>query len=328
MTLFLTASQLESAADMTATIAAVESIFQDVALGQADQPAPIAMHLPSSDSNFIVMSGLAVGPRLAAVKLLSDIPSNRERGLPTQRSTILLSDQQTGETLAVLDGRVPTRVRTAAASAVASKHLARHGSSTLGLIGAGALARAHLEAMLIVLPVDTVIVWSRSTETVQAFRKATAHHGIKIVQASTPREVVEASDVVCTLTPSEDPILKGEWFMPGLHVNAVGARPRAAHREIDANGMACARVFVDSMETARIKSGDLLLAVEEGAMALSDIAGELGSVIAGKTPGRVDDTDVTLFNSVGVGSLDLAIGRLLLDTARERGLGFTVDMSS
>ncbi|MBT2597666.1 ornithine cyclodeaminase family protein [Arthrobacter sp. ISL-72] len=328
MTLFLTASQLEAATDMSSTISAVESIFKDIAEGMAHQPSPVAMQLPSSDANFIVMSGLAAGPGLAAVKLLSDIPSNFDKGLPTQRSTILLTDQRTGEPLAVLDGKVPTRVRTAAASAVASKHLARRGSTTLGLVGAGTLAVAHLEAMLLVLPIDTVIVWSRSASTVRTFQEATAHHGIKTLQVSSPREVVEASDVVCTLTPSESPILHGEWFMPGLHLNAVGARPRASHREIDAKGMAGARVFVDSMDTARIKSGDLLLAVRDGTMELSDVAGELGGVIAGTTPGRADDSDITLFNSVGVGSLDLAIGRLLFDAAQERGLGLTVDMSS
>lgn len=328
MTLVLTASQLNHLADMPATIEAVEHAFRDMSLGTAHQPPPVSMHLGSSDSRFLLMGGLANAQKLAAVKLLADIPSNPEKGLPSQRSAILLTDQDTGELLALLDGRVPTRIRTAAASAVATKYLARPESSTLGMVGAGALAVAHVEAMLAVLPIDTVVVWSRSAVRVEAFRTAVAHLDVKVVTASTVRDAVEAADVVCTVTPSIQPIVSGEWFMPGLHVNAIGARPRPDHREIDALGMARAGVFVDSVETAVEKSGDLLLAVAEKAMALGDVRAEIGDVAAGLHPGRRDDADITLFDSVGIGMQDLAIGRLMYDAAMRQGLGLSVDLAS
>ncbi|WP_248763346.1 ornithine cyclodeaminase family protein [Pseudarthrobacter sp. SSS035] len=327
MTLILTASALEDLASMAETIAAVECGFVDIARGTAQQPAPMSLHLPSSDARYLLMSGLADTQQLAAVKLLSDIPANREAGLPTQRSSILLADQRTGETLALLDGRVPTRVRTAAASAVASKYLARPDSSTLGLIGAGALAIAHVEALLHVLPIKKVVVWSRSKATIQAFEARTAHHAIEFVAASSVQETVEAADVLCTLTPSEEPLVRGGWFRPGLHINAVGARPRLTHREIDSAGMGRSKVFVDSMETAVQKSGDLMMAVSEGAISLDEVRGELGAVIAGQLAGRDNDDDVTLFNSVGIGMQDLAIGRLLYDAAVRHGLGTDIDMS-
>lgn len=327
MTLILTASALEAVADLPATIKAVEQAFHDISVGTARQPGPISMQLPSSDSCFVIMPGLADAQEMAAVKLLADIPANQNAGLPTQRSTILLTHQQTGEPLAVLDGRVPTRLRTAAASAVASKHLARPDSSTLGLIGAGALAVAHAEAMASVLPIDTIVVWSRTTETVETFRRAIAHVEVKVIAVSTPREAVEAGDVVCTLTPSVEPIVFGSWFMPGQHINAVGARPRPTHREIDSAGMARASVFVDSLDTAVLKSGDLLLAVAEEVMRLDDVRAELGDVIAGRHPGRLDDGEVTLFDSVGVGMQDLAIGRLLYDASLARNLGMSIDLA-
>lgn len=328
MTLVLTASQLNHLADMPATIEAVEHAFRDMSLGTAHQPPPVSMHLGWSDSRFLLMGGLANAQKLAAVKLLADIPSNPEKGLPSQRSAILLTDQGTGELLALLDGRVPTRIRTAAASAVATKYLARPESSTLGMVGAGALAVAHVEAMLAVLPIDTVMVWSRSAVRVEAFRTAVAHLDVKVVTASTVRDAVEAADVLCTVTPSIEPIVSGEWFMPGLHVNAIGARPRPDHREIDALGMARAGVFVDSVETAVEKSGDLLLAVAEKAMALGDVRAEIGDVAAGLHPGRRDDADITLFDSVGIGMQDLAIGRLMYDAAMRQGLGLSVDLAS
>lgn len=327
MTLVLTASVLESLADMPATVAAVEEAFAAIATGEACQPAPTSLHLPSSDGRFILMSGLGDAQELAGVKLLADIPANRGAGLPTQRSSIVLSDQRTGECLALLDGRVPTRVRTAAASAVASRHLARPNSSTLGLIGAGALAVAHVEAMLTVLPIDTVVVWSRSGATVEAFRAKISHLPVKVVAAGGVRDVVEAADVLCTLTPSVEPLVRGEWFLPGLHVNAVGARPRPTHREIDSDGMSRSSLFVDSIATVAEKSGDLLMAVSEGAVSVDDIRGELGQVVAGQVPGRTAEGDITLFNSVGIGMQDVAIGRLLYDAAVEQGVGVRVDMA-
>jgi len=327
MTLVLTASTLESLASMPDTITAVERGFGDIARGTALQPGPLSLHLPSSEARYLLMAGLAETQQLAAVKLLSDIPANHDEGLPTQRSSILLADRRTGETLALLDGRVPTRIRTAAASAVASRFLARPDSSTLGLVGAGALAIAHVEALMAVLPIREVVVWSRSATTLAAFEARTAHHPIELVRASSVQQVVEAADVLCTLTPSVEPLVHGEWFRPGLHVNSVGARPRPTHREIDSEGMRRSRVFVDSMPTAVEKSGDLMMAVAEGVMSVDDVRGELGEVIAGELTGREREDDITLFNSVGIGMLDLAIGRLLYDAAVLHGLGTSIDMS-
>jgi len=328
MTLILTASDLSAAADMKATINAVEASLVDQASGAAHQPGPLSMRLPDADSRYLVMAAASSPRGLVASKLLSDIPSNAAAGLPTQRSSIILADQKTGETLALLDGRVPTRTRTAAMSAVATRHLARPGSTVLGLIGAGALAVAHVEAIREVLPISTVVVWSRSSRTVETFRRAVEHFGLEVRGADSIRDVLEASDVVCTLTPSETPIVQGGWLRDGLHLNAVGARPRPDHRELDSAAMARSRIVLDSRETALAKSGDLLLAIEEGALTIDDVAGELGQVIAGSVVGREHAEQVTLFNSVGIGLLDLAIGRILYDAAMERGLGTEINLAS
>jgi ornithine cyclodeaminase/alanine dehydrogenase len=333
MTLVLTASDLTTLADMEVTIKAVENSFADLGAGLACQPAPASMELPTSDARYLVMAGASATQSLVACKLLSDIPGNGARGLPSQRSSIVLVDAETGETLALLDGRVPTRIRTAAASAVATRTLARPESSVLGLVGAGALAVAHAEAIASVLPIDTVEVWSRTAETLEAFRRSLEASGhekaanLKVVAAATARDVVESSDVVCTLTPSRNPIVFGDWFNPGLHLNAVGARPRPTDREVDGEALARSRVIVDSLDTALAKSGDLLLAVEEGALRARDVAGELGQVLTGSIAGRESAEQITLFDSVGIGLQDLAIGRVLYDAALERGVGLNVDLS-
>jgi alanine dehydrogenase len=328
MTLILAHSELASLVDMKTTIAAVELAFGDIARGTAHQPAPISLHLPGSEARFLPMTALADTQQLAAVKLLSDIPANRDAGLPTQRSTIMLASQVTGETLAILDGRVPTRVRTAAASAVATRHLARPDSRVLGLVGGGALAVEHVNAILAVLPIEEIVVWSRSTRTTDAFRAQVSHHGVPVTVAAAVEEVFATADVVCTLTPAVEPVVEGRWFRPGQHINAVGSRPRPDHREIDSTGMARSRIIVDSMATAMEKSGDLLIPLQEGALSMEDVVAELGQVVAGQRPGRRSAEDITLFNSVGIGLLDLAIGRLLYDLALERGLGLAVDLSA
>ena len=117
--------------------------------------------------------------------------------------------------------------------------------------------------------------------------------GLEIESAASPRAVVEGSDVVCTLTPSREPIVEGAWFKPGLHINAVGAPPRADHREIDSAGLARARVVLDSVGTAMHESGDVLLALADGAITKDQVLTELGQVIIGAAPGRAPRYDET-----------------------------------
>ncbi len=331
MTLLLGASDLESLVDRAATIEAVARVFAEIADGGADQPAPTSMWTGADSGRFILMSALSDSAGLAGVKLLADVPANGERDLPTQRSMILVVDRSDGSPVALLHGRVPTRVRTAAASAVATRALARSDSSTLGLLGAGALAREHVRAMRGVRPFDRLIVWSRSPETVARLAADLTDSGDwdgEIVAAASPRAVVDASDVVCTLTPSIEPILAGQWLRPGQHLNVVGARPRPDEREADARALARSSVWVDDRATAETKSGDLLLAVAEGALTLEDVVGTIGEVLTGRVRGRSSDEEITLFDSVGIGAQDLAVARVLLDAAHERGTGTRVDLNA
>ena len=139
--------------------------------------------------------------------------------------------------------------------------------------------------------------------------------------SNSPREVFDAADVVCTLTPSRLPIIDGHWFRPGQHINAVGAPPSADHREIDSYGLARARVVVDDYEISVQKSGESVLALAEGAIDHDHLRTELGQVITGEAPGRTSADQITLYNSVGVAIQDLAIARLLIERAREWGRG-------
>uniref|UniRef100_UPI0024569B66 ornithine cyclodeaminase family protein n=1 Tax=Nocardia neocaledoniensis TaxID=236511 RepID=UPI0024569B66 len=312
--------------DRAEVLAAVERAHADLALGTALVPAPPAVTL--GEAAFVPMVAAAESAGAAAVKLLADLPANRDRGLPVQRSVIVVTSAADGACEALIDGRLVTAVRTAAASAVATKHLSRRASSTLGLIGAGGLAVEHTRAIARVRALETVLVWSRTSATVDRFRAAVADLGLDVRALPTPEAVTRAADILCTLTPSREPIVHGAWFGAGLHVNAVGAPPRADHREVDGEALRRARVVVDSIATTLTKSGDTLLALAEGAITEAAVRTELGEVIAGRAPGRAADTDITLFNSVGIGLQDLAAARLLIDKARANGIGTEVDLSA
>ncbi|WP_017590720.1 ornithine cyclodeaminase family protein [Nocardiopsis ganjiahuensis] len=338
MTLILTRSELAGLVTPNQVAEAVETAFADLAAGRAAQPHSEPARIGLSDPQFVPMVGLlgSGGPGsdgLVASKLLSDIPGNRERGLPTQQSVLVLSDAVTGGPLAVLDGAVPTRLRTAAATRVATRHLARRGWDSLGILGAGPLAVAHVVALAEERELDRVLVWSRSAATVEALRESVDREapGLKVVPAASPREVVEGADVVCTVTPSREPLVQGEWLRPGQHLNVVGSPPRTDHREVDAATLAVARdsglLVVDSTPAALHESGDVAHAIAEGAITAEDCSLELARVVGGRHPGRTSDTQITVFNSVGIGLEDAAVGRLLLDAARERGLGTEISLA-
>ncbi|WP_029150214.1 ornithine cyclodeaminase family protein [Microbacterium indicum] len=326
MTLILTASELEGLVDRRATIEAVANVFAEIARGEADQPAPTSMATAAATGRYVLMSALSDSSGSAAVKLLADVPDNAARGLPTQRSVIALVDRVDGGVRAILHGGVPTRVRTAAASAVATRALAREDSRVLGLVGAGNLAREHILQLREVRAFDRVVVWSRTRERAEAL--AAEDLGAPAEAVADVASVFAAADVVCTLTPSVEPIVRGEWLRPGQHVNIVGARPRPTEREVDAATMARGPIWVDDLATAETKSGDLLLAIAEGSVALSDVAGSVGQAIVGAAPGRSSDEEITLFDSVGIGAQDLAIADVLVAAARDRGVGTEIDLTS
>jgi ornithine cyclodeaminase/alanine dehydrogenase len=275
---------------------------------------------------YLLMAALSDTTGTAAVKLLADVPDNSARGLPTQRSMIVVLDRVDGTPVALLHGGPPTRVRTAAASAVATRALSREDSRTLGLVGAGGLAREHVEAMRGVRAWDRLVIWSRTGERAAALADSLDWDGaIEVVDEC--ESVFERSDVVCTLTPSVAPIVRGEWLRPGQHLNVVGARPRPDEREVDSSTMARSSVWVDDIATAETKSGDLMMAVAEGVVTLDDVVGTIGQVLAGLRPGRTSAEQITLFDSVGIGAQDLAIADLLVREARACGVGVELDLN-
>jgi alanine dehydrogenase len=324
--LVLTRADIEPLLSMPAVIEAVQRAHADLALGRATQPARHPATVPGSDAVLVPMTAVLGPARIGGVKLLADIPANPAG--PRQQSTIVVLDPVTGACEAFLHGEAITRYRTAATSAVATRLLSRPGSRTLALIGAGAQATAHLEAIRHVRPIDRVLVWSRTTDTARAFADRNSEPGLSIEVVDQPRDAVAEADVLCTLTPAASPVVHGAWFPAGLHVNAVGAPPRPDHREIDTEAVLRAYLVVDTIHTAIHESGAIAIPLGTGELRSDDVTTELGAVLTGALPGRTSHDQITLFNSVGLPIQDMATARLVIDAAAAAGTGLSIDLTA
>lgn len=327
--LHLDAREVESLFPMAEAVEVVEGALAALARGEAIQPLRQPLWTPDRSGLLGLMPGMLLGtipeekglPPVMGLKAVSVFLGRH----PSHQGLVLLFDALRGTPLAILDGESITAIRTAAASGVATRHLAREDAAELAILGAGVQAATHLEAMRAVRPVERVRVWSRTPEHSRRFaEEQSAAHGIPVEPVPSPRDAVDGADLVCTCTSSAEPVLEGEWLSPGAHVNAVGAcTPRA--RELDAAAVARARVYVDSRESAAHEAGDLLLARAEGAIEADPVVGELGEVILGRVPGRATADEITLFESLGLAVEDLASAVHVLAKARAAGVGTVLE---
>ena len=267
------------------------------------------------------MPALFAGQSVLGAKLVTVVPQNAARGLHTHLAVISLFDPQTGELLAVMDGRYITEVRTAAVSAVSVRHLARKDAKVLAILGTGVQARSHLEALPQVRAFEEIRVWSPTAEHVGRF---TAAAGGKVHAASSAAEAVRDADVVVVATSSVTPAIEDGWVKAGAHVIAIGAC-RPSQREVDPALMARARLVVDSRAAALLESGDIVQSIGEGRFGPEHVAAELGEVAAGLKPGRTSEDQVTLFKSLGLAVEDVTAAGLAYRRAVESGRGLALE---
>lgn len=300
----ITADQVRSLLPMSECIAAMETAMTAVSQGRLAMPSRIIMPLVDNSAYFGVMPGSLADPSVYGAKVVSLHPANPAAGRPAIQGFVALFDHDHGQPVAIVDGAEITALRTAAASGLATRLLARPDARTLGLFGNGTQATAHLEAICAVRPIEEVRVWARSPEKAEAFVRAhAARTQANIVAVGDPAEA-GGCDVVCTVSGAAEPILKGAWVMPGAHVNLVGAHSPTA-READTDLIVRGRVYVDAFASAWNEAGDLLIPIEEGAIDRAHIVGEIGALLAGNIPGRTDDSEITVYKSLGVVAQDI-----------------------
>ncbi len=315
MTLLLTEDQVEELLDMPATLDAVEAVLRQQAEGRATNRARRRVALPKSGLNVM----FAGAPEIDALGLKAYTVA---RG--GARFYTMLFDPESGELLSILQSDRMGQMRTGAATGVATKHLAREDAKTLGIYGAGWQAESQLEAIAAVRNLERVIVFSRREDSRKRFaEKMGAKLGMDI-ETTHAAEEPAVQDIVVTVTSSTEPVLLGEWLRPGTHVNAAGSN-FLLKSEIDREVVRrAAFVCVDSREELGLEAGDLLPALETGAL-LPEAVYELGGVIAGQVPGRRSPDDITLFASQGLALEDLAAARVVYDRAVERDVGQKIE---
>jgi alanine dehydrogenase len=321
--LLIPKKDIEGILSMREVMNAVESAFRYKALGKVQMPPKLYVMFPKGD--FRTMPCYIPELGFGGVKIVNVHPENPEKyGLPTIMALMILIEPETGKPLAIMDGTWITNIRTGAAGGVAAKYLARKDSKVIGMVGAGAQARTQLLALNEVFDIDEVKVYSKPMETCEKFKRDMAHLGLNILIKERAEDAVRGCDILVTTTPVTQPIVKNEWVDEGMHINAIGA-DAPLKEELDPQILKRAKIVVDDIEQA-CHSGEINVPISKGIITKADIYAELGEIIAGKKVGRVNDGEITIFDSTGLAIQDLATAILVYKRARERGLGSEVEL--
>ena len=306
---------------MEACIPAMRDALTALSRGDVVMPLRSLVRLPDRSGLLGMMPGYLGAPRSFGLKVVTVMPGNHGTAYDSHQGVVMLFGIEHGEPLAILDASAITAIRTAAASAAATDALAREDAGDLALIGSGAQAKTHLAAMRAVRPLRRVRIWSRSRANAERFARAEARGaGVPIEVLGSAEEAVRGADLVCTTTAAKEPVLKGTWLSPGVHVNAVGSCFPTS-RELDTDAVRRSRFYTDCRESCVNEAGEFLIPRDEGAITDAHLLGELGEVLLGKVEGRAARDDVTVYESLGVAVEDLAAAHVIHRRAMETGEG-------
>ncbi len=303
--LILRRSEVTALMNPAAYLAAVEAAFRAYANGDASVPMP--MHIPAQSGGFHVKGALVIADRAyVAVKLNGNFPGNPNRsGLPTIQGVVLLCDATNGSLLAIIDSIEITLRRTAAASALAARYLAREGSSSIAICGCGDQGRAQVTALAEIASPRHVRVWDIDVEKAREFaREMHEALGLEVTAVPTVRDATWSSDIVVTATSAQTPFLTSECISPGTFVAAIGAD--SPHKsELAAELLAGSKIVVDVLAQC-VTMGDLHHAIDAGLVTSADVHAELGDLVIGRKRGRTSSEEITVFDSTGVAIQDVA----------------------
>jgi ornithine cyclodeaminase/alanine dehydrogenase len=324
--LLLSESQVQSLIDIDELISTLEKAHIQYSSGNAVMPVRLVVPLPRIQGRITSMPGFLNEDKSLGMKVVTYFQENPRQNLPAILGTIMLFSAETGKMIAVMDGSYITAIRTACASAMATKPLANAATPVMGILGAGVQARAHIQALTRVRRIQRIKIYSPSGTSAAAIKKdmedATR---IAIDVARTAEDAVRDSDLLVAGSTAKEPIVKSEWLKNGAHINAVGSH-RPDDREIDGATVARAKVVVDSREAIMAECGDILLAIKEKSISGNHIHGEIGEVLAGVKAGRSSPDEITIYKSVGIAIQDVATANLVYHKALERGVGTKVEI--
>ena len=318
MALLLSEADVKQILTMPLALAAVEDSFRRLADGSALLHSRQRLHVPGKSYLHYMAAADATSGYMGL-----KIYTSSGAGL---RFLVPLFHVDSGELLALIEADYLGQIRTGAASGLATRLLARADAAKIGMIGTGLQSRTQLEALSLVRTITGVRAFSRNPENRERFAKEmTEQLGFPVVAASSAQEAVRGADIVVTSTTSTNPVLDGSWLAPGTHVNAIGANFPQKH-ELDGEAIRrCDIIVADSREQSKLEAGDLIQMYGDDKRRWSSVT-ELAELAAGKTSGRSNPQQITLFKSNGIASEDIVVAGRIYELARERGMGRQVPL--
>jgi ornithine cyclodeaminase len=322
--LLLNQHEVESLLDLDRLVEALGPAMVELSAGRVSMPPRGVAQVREWGGLLAAMPAFLGSTQILETKLVSVFPQNAARGLPSHQALILVFDAHTGSPRAMMDGTAITATRTAAGSALATKLLARPQARILAIVGTGVQARAHAKAIPRVRPIKELRVVGRNRARALALAEEIARGlGIPTEAFELGQEAYAGVDIVCATTHSAEPVLKGQWLEPGMHINSVGLNPNGP--ELDGVAVKRALVVVETRAAALapLPSGstDLRWAIRDGLIGEEHIHAEIGELISGARPGRTSPDQITLYKSVGVAVQDAVAAHLVLGAAEQQGVG-------
>ena len=308
--LFLSDSDVRRLLTMREAIEVVEEAFKELHAGKAIMPERTTLML--KNGSISQMSAYLKKMNIATTKVFGIFPKNIKYNLPTTVATLLVYDIETGKVTVVMDATYLTAVRTGAVSGVATKHLARKDSKKVGIIGCGMQGRTQLWAVREVREVERVYAYDKAANVRKKFAAEMSEKlEVDVIPVDSAQKALKDADIIITATTSATPVVKGKWLNEGTHINAIGSYyPHA--RELDTETVVKSKLVVDLRKAALEEAGDVILPIKEGAITEKHIYAELGEIVTGNKPGRVNDREITVFKSVGLAIQDAAVSKLII----------------
>jgi ectoine utilization protein EutC len=322
---FLREQEIRGLIDPAQALERTRDAFAALARGEVVLPEVMFFDLKSRNGEVHGKGACIEGSPFFSLKVASGFYDNAKLGLPVTAGVVLVFSAETGQLDTILfDNGYLTELRTGAAGGLAADLLARAQIEQVGIYGTGSQARYQLDALVGVRSPSSVIVWGRSPERARAYADEMQDRiGVPVEVAIDPQQAASGSRIIVTATPAQSPILLDSWVEPGTHVTAMGSDVPDKH-EVDVNLLGRATVIADSLRQC-VTQGEIHQAVMAGAIAETDVYGELGEIAAGMKPGRTSEDEITLVDLTGVGVLDAAVASHVVSMAKESNLGETIE---
>lgn len=323
--LLLSRKEVEQVLSPEEVVGAVEAAYREMGLGTATVPPRIRIDMEQYKGNLLVMPAYLKGIGALGTKLVTTYLENFKLNLPSVLGTIILHDPQNGLPIAIMDGTYVTAMRTGAAGAVAAKYLSREDSSNVTVIGTGVQGRSQVIALDIIRKLKHIFAFDSDRKRCQDYvQEMQERVDADVIQVDDVPQAVRQSDIVITATSSFEPVLRGEWLNEGTHVTGIGSHSSDA-RELDENVVKRAsKIVLDTWDAKTV--GDIAYPISRGIIKEQDIYSDIGTIIAGKKPGRTSAKEITVFKSVGTAALDSSTAFKAYRLAKEKGVGKLVDL--